>query len=290
MAKSAEDYIKQIIRIALKLQDRIKRGDYSRAIRLLQLISKIDDESYRKIRKETQSPELAEKCKDIKEAAEKALKDVKQSNFEGVNKAIKQIIAGGEEYLRSEEKWVGTDILRFRCRSIDEQARYMANYIDDLSFQQAKLMLDLTYKKGFDLVIGGSTLKNNKIGLDLDLGFKIDKRYKNMGLEKTIKDEVIFLVEQINKRCFPGFYRKHGKFMVEHKWIYDKHVMKSIPDIEDVQEFFMRKGFRKEPEVVIKDGKPFGPSGFMIFYVDGTVKIAKPRIEKGTLAGIRKFW
>lgn len=77
--------------------------------------------------------------------------------------------------------------------------------------------------------------------------------------------------------------------MIRHKWIHDKSAVRGIPDIEQVEEFFMRRGFRTEPKNILRHGKPFGPSGYVLFRQNGTIILVTPTIEKGVV-GEAKFW
>ncbi len=287
--KSSEDYIKQIIRIALKLKDRIENeNDYSYAIKILKKITEVDEKLYNKIEEETRSKSLMRQSLYIKNLAANALVDAAKGNFNSMKGTISLIIASGEKYLNSEEKFVGYKIEEY-IFSLKKQAKFLSDFIEPITTLQATLMLEISFNNGLDLIIGGSSFRNNKIGGDLDVGFKISESYKNKIDVKDLRLIVTKVVNKINKECFKEFL-KLKKPLMAHKWIHDASALTGIENIDTVERFFMRVGFRYEPHIMLKNGKPFGPSGFVNFESNGQTTIITPIIKKGTIVGETKFW
>lgn len=287
--KSAEEYLKQIIRIAIDLKARIEKGDYDEAITFLQLIVKIDADLYSKIEEETRSKALMEQSLVIRALTEEALKEARNNQFEKVKQVIDKIATAGEKYLESEEKFVGYTIEEHQFGSWERQARFLSDIIEGITVQQAIDMLTIAYEEKLDIVIGGSSLKNNRIGNDLDIGFKVNPLWKNQIPQSEVRAIVTRVVNKMNKRCFHWYQRVMGNALIPHKWIHDQSALQGIPDIETVEEFFMRRGFREEPRMVMKHGKPFGPSGYLILRRDGKVTLVTPIIKIGRV-GEPKFW
>lgn len=324
--KSAEDYIKQIIRIALKLQNRLNKGDYEKAITFLALILKIDGRLYRKIEEETKSKELLEQSQLIRRLAERALIEARHGNYTNLKDTISMIIKGGEKYLISEEKFVGFSISEKKL-NIMKQAKFVSDYITNITFQEAMILLIISYSYGLDVVIGGSSLKNNMLGGDLDLGFKPSRRHLtisnlefitkfvprkgiNLGqenkLDKAIENligalnkepyklglsgRVSAAINKINKFAFKWYRNKFKKPLIRDKFIYDGYRgtnLMNIPAIFNVKEFFFRRGFRKERHTCLdKNGRSFAPSGYLYLKLNGTTILALPRFRKGVVGEV----
>ena len=288
--RSAEDFIKRIVRIAKGVQIQIEHKHYGRALRLLELIHKFDIELYKRIEEETRSKEIMDYCLQIRSLAEEAIIDARESKYEKTEEVIQKIINAGDKYVLSEERFVGYKIEEYDRPTIKKQALFLTDLIEGITRNDAEQMLQISFDNGLDLVIGGSSISGNKIGGDLDIGFKINKRFKGKIAQKYLNNVVKRTVNRINKKCF-GWYKKiFKKVLLQHKWIHDKSALRGIPDIETVEEFFMRCGFRHEPREVLKDGKPFGPSGYAIVYLDGKIQLVTPKIRENTNVGIKKFW
>jgi len=348
--RSAEDLIKEIVKEAKRVKEKVDKGKYDDAANILKIIVGIDKRLYDRVREETRSEEMYKRCLEIRDLAEEAIKESQDFHqFEKLKATIDAIIRSGERFLYSDERFVGFSIEK---KDLDfmRQARLLSDYVEGLTVVQAAMILAIGYTYGFDIVIGGSSLKNNRLGGDLDLGFKparepINAAYmenirdivvprikelKAVKIEKldenffknlidTInsnvnaiekKDRVKTAINKINKFAFKRFDHKFGprpasvqaesgpetgfRPIVTDHFIYDGYKnteLAGIGDIWDVRDFFFRRGFRKDFHTALdKDGRPFGPSGYLYFKTDGTTIIALPRYRKETVVGESVFW
>lgn len=288
--RSIEYYMKKIVRMALDVKEDVEKGEFRKAITLLKTIVRLDIKLYHEIESETKSKELMEQALNIREAAGKAIEEVKEGEYDKLKEAINFIIKSGEWYLNSEEKFTGYKIEEYSRPYLRLQAKFLSDLIKGITTPQAERMLEISFENGLDLIIGGKSLKDNKIGGDLDIGFKVNKTHKDKIPVKNIRDVVTRVVNKINKKCFRIYQRILGHALAPHKWIHDKSALEGIPDIKTVEEFFMRVGFRNEPREVMKHGKPFGPSGYVVFYLTGKITLVTPIIKKESVVGKPKFW
>ncbi|MCX6751001.1 MAG: hypothetical protein NTZ83_06070 [Candidatus Pacearchaeota archaeon] len=207
------------------------------------------------------------------------------------------VLAGGKleervkDYPNLKEKYTGFKYETFKRDNLDKQAKFLSDMVEGITSKQAKDILELTYEQGLDLVIGGSSFKNNRLGGDLDLGFKISQKNIYNANKEDLKDTIRVIKNKINKKVFGREYRKvhsgEGNIFKE-SWIYDGSNPENIPKIGDVREFFQRYGIRKDINPDKKD-KPFGPSGYAHFKKEGEIIYATPIYKKGVV-GINKNW
>ncbi len=331
-SKTAEDYIKQSIRIAQMAVKYLDKGEHGRVIKFLELLAKIDKKAYQKILTETRSRELMEQCLLMRSLARQAIKESADGmNHEKLKEIIEMIIRAGGHYLNSEERFAGF-VLREGRTGIDGQARMVSDLVEGITWAEAMVIIVVSFFYGLDVVIGGSSLRNNKIGGDLDLGFRPSSGHLTMAdlkyvsqfsrpsfigsgqkdkLDRCVENLVNILkkgaqphklafsekikpaINRINRFAFKWYQRRFGRPLLRESFIYDGYKTSQpggIREISDVREFFTRKGFRRELHSSLdKNGRPFGPSGYLMLKHDGSFVLATPKYTKG-FAGEHVFW
>ncbi len=143
-------------------------------------------------------------------------------------------------------------VRQLQLKSVDEQAKFLAENVPGLTQDQAKLLLSEAQKRNSSVVIGGSRVRgNHRPDSDLDVG------YGNMSSTqaKKVNDKV----------------SNHGPLKLEETRIVPGYESEVIPKITTPEEFFQRSGVRglRDP----KAGQPYAPSGSITVTPQGEVII-----------------
>jgi hypothetical protein len=138
---------------------------------------------------------------------------------------------------------------------IDEQAKYLAQNIPNLTEGQAKLLLEQAFQRGSSVVIGGSRVRGDYTPIsDLDVGFG--------NLTRSQAKRVISRVS------------KAGPLQLERMPIVPGFQSTSVPQIQTPEEFFQRSGIRGPTDP--KAGQAFAPSGSITAKPDGAIVVIPP--------------
>ena len=326
--KVVEDYIRQVVRICTRLLQTGKNEQQ----RKLFILKKIDETSpltcLNKKEIENLPKPIIEKCELIKREIQEILNIYNSdSNIqeEKINEILRTIIKCGENYLKNDNLYLIGFNVEKKQYGLIEQSEYLASSIKGIEMEEWVQILYLSYEMNFIVVVGGSSIKNNRVGKDLDIGFKesyeepkeinikeiIEKsNIKNkekiiencLKLKECIKkcnyiekrEKIRYLINKINKKILHWYAKKFKDDpkhpLIEDTFIYDGSSSDSI-NIQDVREFFTKSGFRfrdeKSPE---KQEKPFGPSGFVELKPNGETTKARPMFSNNAEYGEQVFY
>ncbi|WP_437945443.1 DUF6531 domain-containing protein [Sorangium sp. So ce296] len=130
-----------------------------------------------------------------------------------------------------------------------EQIDHAVKNIPGLTEDQARLIMNESFKRNSSAVFGGSRIRGNfRPDSDLDVGFG--------GLSKAQAGKVIDKANEL------------GPLSIETTRIVPGNGTSNIPVIESPEEFFMREGVRSDPGRV---GERFVPSGYIAYHPDGRI-------------------
>jgi hypothetical protein len=142
-------------------------------------------------------------------------------------------------------------------KSIDEQAEFLSQHIPDLSYEQAKAILQAGFSRNSSVVLGGSRLRGNfNDASDLDVGFGN-------------------LSERQAQRVIANINGQGYSVQLERLTIVPGKSTATISEILSPEEFFQRTGIRAGGD--LNAGKPYYASGSITLTQDGKVLLIPPR-------------
>ncbi|VTR97038.1 Rhs family protein OS=Vibrio vulnificus (strain CMCP6) GN=VV2_0425 PE=4 SV=1 [Tuwongella immobilis] len=147
-------------------------------------------------------------------------------------------------------------VRRLQLKTVDEQAKFLAENVPGLTQEQAKLLLTEAQSRNSSVVIGGSRVRGNHGPTsDLDVG------YGSLSSQQAKK---------VNEKV-----SKLGPLKLEETRIVPGYESEAIPKITTPEEFFQRSGVRSMQDIN-KPGQPYGPSGSITVTPQGEVIIIPP--------------